>query len=1016
MKIKYFFITTVVMAATFYSAVVFFSPGTLRWTGGTSTDWNTVSNWTVVSGTPSIPPNKFSTGDHVIIDGTAPNFPEITIAANARSLTVVANAVLTVKSGGSLDVIGSDVDGVTNSGRIIVESMATMTIDSAFDDGLINMAGAKVINAGTFSIVNGFGSRIENHDSIINTGAFNVNMGVDTAVINFSTGVIKNAGSFFINGGNSSQLANYGKVLNESNSFTVTGGTAGILILNRTGSLIQNAGTFSVQSGSDRRIDNGGTIINSALFNVNGALAGEGIVNQVTGLITNTAGTFMISGGNATQLDNFGTVNNYSTFIIQGGGVAGNSLLNNASGVFNHISGTWSASFGNGIRVVNSGLISISAVATFGGGPGNSLTNNLTGIIEHYSGLLTINGFSGTGFQNDGTYHGGAASSITIPNGAGAGIVNTGTFIDTAGCSLDIHNLGGDLIHNSGLMYIDCNSMLYRNGSDGIRNTSTGVYRQNLGSITFYSFASDFIENDNYFYSDVPMNLAGGGTGNYLIFNKDSIILGPNSSLKATTGTSRFVFNGINGFLDNAGDWALRQGGNGAPVIQNDGIAYFRNTSSVVGDAISQNVITNTGIFHQDGIIEYRTFAFSLLDNSNYFKNSGSMKAGNLGFNVDAIINSDTLINCGIFEVDTTVNNGLSNTGYFLNDSTGIFYADFLGKNGIYNDAIGTVINHGALWIARDTGVSQYGIRNLGIFENYKLIDIGQKGPLFGGGILNNGLFSNLNQAEIFIDHVDTFGIQNNNNFLNACSYIESWGIIRDNNNFTNDGVIRKLLDTLNLNSNVAVNNFIIYNEDNNPFTSGGGSGQIINGPITCPDPAVNLSYCAAVDCTPYANITVIYVDTSANGANNGLNWDSAFTDLQDALAIARTCGVDTIKVAQGIYFPSPSDTLFDPCSGLPLVIPSRSLSFDIPDSTVLLGGYLSGGSIDRDWACNKTILSGDIDGNGDTLNNSLHVVYTRNVDSVIVDGFFIQGGNANVVSMADPLASAGGGWINDGS
>ena len=49
---------------------------------------------------------------------------------------------------------------------------------------------------------------------------------------------------------------------------------------------------------------------------------------------------------------------------------------------------------------------------------------------------------------------------------------------------------------------------------------------------------------------------------------------------------------------------------------------------------------------------------------------------------------------------------------------------------------------------------------------------------------------------------------------------------------------------------------------------------------------------------------------------------------------------------------------------------------------------------------------------NGDTMGNSYHVVYTKNVDSTtIVDGFCITGGNANSFSQ-----NSGGGWYNDGS
>ncbi|MBP9055748.1 MAG: hypothetical protein KBF69_05150, partial [Saprospiraceae bacterium] len=106
-------------------------------------------------------------------------------------------------------------------------------------------------------------------------------------------------------------------------------------------------------------------------------------------------------------------------------------------------------------------------------------------------------------------------------------------------------------------------------------------------------------------------------------------------------------------------------------------------------------------------------------------------------------------------------------------------------------------------------------------------------------------------------------------------------------------------------------------------------------------------------------DISKLYVDSSATGNNTGLSWTDAFTSLQDALLFA-DCRFDTICVAQGTYYP---DTAFYHT----LTNNDRNLSFNIPDSTVVLGGFPSGGGniSDRNWVCNKTILCGDIDQSG---------------------------------------------------
>ncbi|MBK7609226.1 MAG: hypothetical protein IPI18_19505 [Saprospiraceae bacterium] len=155
--------------------------------------------------------------------------------------------------------------------------------------------------------------------------------------------------------------------------------------------------------------------------------------------------------------------------------------------------------------------------------------------------------------------------------------------------------------------------------------------------------------------------------------------------------------------------------------------------------------------------------------------------------------------------------------------------------------------------------------------------------------------------------------------------------------------------------------------------------------------------------------ISKLYVDSSATGNNNGLNWTDAFTSLQDALLFS-DCRFDTICVAQGTYYP---DTAFYHT----LTNNDRNLSFDIPDSTVVLGGFPSGGGniSDRNWVCNKTILCGDIDQSGTLANNSYHVVTTNAVGThTVVDGFCITGGYADNTG-GNGYVKYGAGWLNRG-
>jgi len=128
----------------------------------------------------------------------------------------------------------------------------------------------------------------------------------------------------------------------------------------------------------------------------------------------------------------------------------------------------------------------------------------------------------------------------------------------------------------------------------------------------------------------------------------------------------------------------------------------------------------------------------------------------------------------------------------------------------------------------------------------------------------------------------------------------------------------------------------------------------------------------------------VIFVDADAKGANNGSTWDNAFTDLQDALAIA-TAGKD-IWVAEGTYKPGTS----------------RTDSFQMKNGVGIYGSFNgSETKIDqRDIQANPTILSGEIGIADDEKDNCYHVFYHPSDASVdetaILDGFTITAGCAD--------------------
>jgi WD40 repeat protein len=136
-----------------------------------------------------------------------------------------------------------------------------------------------------------------------------------------------------------------------------------------------------------------------------------------------------------------------------------------------------------------------------------------------------------------------------------------------------------------------------------------------------------------------------------------------------------------------------------------------------------------------------------------------------------------------------------------------------------------------------------------------------------------------------------------------------------------------------------------------------------------------------------------LYVKADAQGPFDGLTWNTAFNDLQDALS--RAAQETEIWVTRGIYRP-------DRGTGV------REASFVLRDGMRVYGGFIGNETAvhRRDPEQNVTILSGDLSGNDRGLENndenSFHVVVVERPpkrvepQGVLLDGFTIRGGNAS--------------------
>ena len=151
----------------------------------------------------------------------------------------------------------------------------------------------------------------------------------------------------------------------------------------------------------------------------------------------------------------------------------------------------------------------------------------------------------------------------------------------------------------------------------------------------------------------------------------------------------------------------------------------------------------------------------------------------------------------------------------------------------------------------------------------------------------------------------------------------------------------------------------------------------------------------------------ILYVKSTAIGANDGSNWLNAYTSLETALIAAQPG--DQIWVATGSY---KSDQTY----------PNNT--FEVQSGVELYGGFAGTETSlgQRNIATNLTILTGDALGNDlpgvfatNRTDNALHVVHTSNgspTARAVIDGFTISGG-ATLTGANDPAASKRGGGIH---
>ena len=151
------------------------------------------------------------------------------------------------------------------------------------------------------------------------------------------------------------------------------------------------------------------------------------------------------------------------------------------------------------------------------------------------------------------------------------------------------------------------------------------------------------------------------------------------------------------------------------------------------------------------------------------------------------------------------------------------------------------------------------------------------------------------------------------------------------------------------------------------------------------------------------------FVDLSGVAPNDGTAWATAYTNLQDALAVASSG--DQIWVAQGTYYPDEGGTATPD---------DRDATFNLIDVVALYGGFPTGGGdgtfAARAYTAYPSILSGDLlqDDGPDFTNradNARHVLTANSnvTTAAILDGFTITAGYHARAEFFGPPGLGGG-------
>jgi trimeric autotransporter adhesin len=787
------------------------STGTITWTGAISTDWNTPCNWS---------PGSVPTVDNEVLINNVVNDPVIAsgITATTGFITLSSGAVLTVNSGGILNVRGNANDGMrlisatfTNNGTTDIQRPGGLpfasggifsTTGSAVNNGgtlTVNSNGAPLSNGGgTFAVTNNSGGVL----NVINGNGFTSQAGAGTIRINITNNGTINSNCSSINGFFS--FINNGTVNINTGGITVASSKS--LTNNACGKIIVNAGNYTNAGSSTNAgfIHVINEIYSTATFNNTGILKYGTVAGTID--ISNTGTSAIIVKDSPTPIFTYGGAS-YSGIVD---GIYTDALATNSAGTFTPLNSfvpdaglpigsqtlyaKITPSVGGCFYIVPFIYV---VLPNFTAQPSNVTKCS----PEAASFAVTVN--QATSYQWQLSTNGGANWSNITANAIYTNVTTT---------TLNISNTAG--LHNYQYRCVATNVGGSVNSNAATLTVITGVNTP-TGTLTWTgTFGTDWSQACNWSPASVP------AVGNDVVIpntTNDPIIgVSTNAVAKSVEVQSGALLTiAANGTITVNGSRtvaSIAAAFHNIGTTENNGIISIGTTT-----ASGTNGLLNKGNFNNNAAAELRidnATSAGLNNNSGTFNNVAKIIVGfNTSTGSSGVSNSSTFNNqaTGEIRIDRTTNNGFANsTGGTANNYGKIIIGATaaLTNNGLLNDAAFNNNAGGEITLDRTSGSGLF--QRTGTFTNAGKITLGSIAPAGGSGILVDAVLTNAAAGEITITATSSSGIYNRTGTVNNAGLLTIVGSnstgLRNSVTFNNQSCGK--LDVLNGVTNDAGANF----------------------------------------------------------------------------------------------------------------------------------------------------------------------------------------------------------------